>query len=223
MTTDVLILGGGLAGVAYVHRMAAADRVAEHSAGWDRPGGRLRPRQRHGVAGPRCGSRRAGSGRRRFRADAGPRGPRRGGTADRLPAGGRAAAPPARRDCRCGGLDRRAAADTGPDSGARRALNKGVSGLVARRGARARDSVCGRTCSRFWREGPRLDVDRRPGLARWRAGLRPGRRRWPGIQAVWGVSVQTPAVRVRPRPMRLRRLSPAVRRVSHAWFLTVPR
>ena len=106
---------------------------------------------------------------------------------------------------------------------ARRALNKDVSGLVARRGARARDSVCGRTCSRFWREGPRLDVDRRPGLARWRAGLRPGRRRWPGIQAVWGVSVQTPAVRVRPRPMRLRRLSPAVRRVSHAWFLTVPR
>ena len=47
---------------------------------------------------------------RAVRAEAGPQ--------DRLPAGGRAAAPAARRDGRCGGLDRRAAADTGPDSGA---------------------------------------------------------------------------------------------------------
>ena len=66
----------------FVHRMAAADRVAEHSAGRDRPGRRLRPRQRHRVAGPRYGYRRAGPRRRHFRADAGTRGPRRGGTAD---------------------------------------------------------------------------------------------------------------------------------------------
>ncbi len=42
-------------------------------------------------------------------------------------------------------------------------------------------------------------------------------------QGVWVVRTQTPAVRVRPRPTRLRRLSPAVRRVSQAWLLVVPR
>jgi len=45
---------------------------------------------------------------------------------------------------------------------------------------------------------------------------------WPS-QAVWGGRTQIPAVRVSPRPMRLRRLSPAVRWVSHALFFTVPR
>jgi len=40
---------------------------------------------------------------------------------------------------------------------------------------------------------------------------------------VAGVSAQRPAVRVSPWPMRLRRLSPAVRRLSHAWFFVVPR
>ena len=39
------------------------------------------------------------------------------------------------------------------------------------------------------------------------------------FQAVWAARTQTPAVRVRPRPTRLRRLSPAVRRVSQALFL----
>jgi hypothetical protein len=34
---------------------------------------------------------------------------------------------------------------------------------------------------------------------------------------------QVPALRVKPRPIRLRRLSPAVRRLSHASFLVVPR
>ena len=55
----------------------------------------------------------------------------------------------------------------------------------------------------------------------------PNRRRLGTIrcpfQVVWAARTQTPAVRVSPRPMRLRRLSPAVRRVSQAWFLAVPR
>jgi hypothetical protein len=43
------------------------------------------------------------------------------------------------------------------------------------------------------------------------------------FQVVCGVRVQTPVVRVRPRPTRLRRLSPAVRWESQAWFFWVPR
>jgi SAM-dependent methyltransferase len=44
------------------------------------------------VTGPRCGAGRAGSRRRHLRADAGTRGPCRGGTAGRIPSCGRAAA-----------------------------------------------------------------------------------------------------------------------------------
>ncbi len=45
----------------------------------------------HHITGPRRRTRRARAGRRHLRADAGPRGARRGGPAGRLPAGGRAA------------------------------------------------------------------------------------------------------------------------------------
>ena len=65
-------------------------------AGRDRPGRRLRSRQRHRVAGPRCGPGRARLGRRYLRADAGTSGACRGATADWLPAGRRATASPAR-------------------------------------------------------------------------------------------------------------------------------
>ena len=40
---------------------------------------------------------------------------------------------------------------------------------------------------------------------------------------VAGVRAQMPAVRMSPRRTRLRRLSPAVRWVSQAWFFVVPR
>jgi hypothetical protein len=52
----------------------------------------------HRVAGPRCGPGQARLGRRYLRADADTCGACRGGTADRLPAGRRATASPARRD-----------------------------------------------------------------------------------------------------------------------------
>ncbi len=45
----------------------------------------------------------------------------------------------------------------------------------------------------------------------------------PALLAGQVASTQVPSRRVRPLPGRLRRLSAAVRRLSQAWFLAVPR
>ena len=45
----------------------------------------------------------------------------------------------------------------------------------------------------------------------------------PALAAGQAASTQVPSPRVRPLPSRLRRFSAAVRRLSQAWFLAVPR
>lgn len=101
----------------------------------------------------------------------------------------------------------------------RRPLNKAVLGLTADgwSGREMSVSSLAKACSR-----------RREGL--WARSGGPGcvarGFRWPvgpDSQAVRGVRVQAPAVWVRPRLMRFRRLRAAVRWVSQAWFLVVPR
>ena len=75
---------------------------------------RRRPRIGHHITGPRRRTRRARAGRRHLRADAGPRGARRGGPAGRVLARGRAATAVPGRDGRRRGVDRGVAADPGP-------------------------------------------------------------------------------------------------------------
>ena len=101
-------------------RLSAPDGVARHPAGRHRTRCRQRARQRHSFAGACRGAGRAGPRRRHLRADAGPRGACRGGSASRFPARGRAATSVPRPDVRCGGLDRHAAVDTGTVGGAGR-------------------------------------------------------------------------------------------------------
>ena len=83
----------------------------------------------------------------------------------------------------------------------------------------ARDALPGRAVGAAARR-----ADRRPGLTcgrpAWPGPGRPGSPGWlPGQVA----RTQAPSRRVRPLPSRLRRFSAAVRRLSQAWFLAVPR
>ena len=107
----------------------------------------------------------------------------------------------------------------------RRALNKAVLGLAAHGPGRGMRRAGAREGG-YWREAlSRMVTGRLGGLVEAPAGAWWRRRSRPtsAFQAVWAARTQTPAVRVRPRPTRLRRLSPAVRRVSQALFFSVPR